>query len=409
LANYDAPSGLLVVIPVYNHGKTLADVVERSLKHCPDILVIDDGSTDGGAEGIEVLGVSLVRHSVNKGKGAAIMTAAREAARLGKTHILTIDADGQHDPDEIPLFFPKIEAAPLAIVVGIRDFSSPNIPRSSKFGRRFSNFWLRVQTGTHLSDVQSGFRAYPVRLLEALSFREKHYSFEVEVLVKAAWAGFDLLEVDVSVYYPPAQERISHFHKFKDNVRISYLNFRLTARSFIPAPHRKYGENEDRSISPIHPMRSLRILLSDDATPGALATAAALGMLIGALPLIGLHSLIVVFVAGYFGLNKLAALGTSQLCIPPFVPAFCIEMGHFLRQGRFLTDISLQTLGFEALDRIWEWILGSCLLAPLLAGIVWIATYVMALIIKHKLKSLNVFGAQSTSFDDGKRFYDKRK
>jgi glycosyltransferase involved in cell wall biosynthesis len=92
------PARLLVAIPVYNHGRTLRDVVQRALAVHPDVLVVDDGSTDGGAASLEGLAVRVLRHERNRGKGAAILTAAAEARRLGKTHIVTIDADGQHDP-----------------------------------------------------------------------------------------------------------------------------------------------------------------------------------------------------------------------------------------------------------------------------------------------------------------------
>ena len=157
--------------------------------------MVDDGSTDGGFESIADLDVRVIRHSRNKGKGAAILSAAREARRLGMTHIITLDADGQHNPDDIVKFLPAIEKNPLSIVIGRRNFDTQTVPGLSRFGRSFSNFWLRVQTGQKISDVQSGFRAYPVSVLEKLKFYESRYAFEVEVLVRAAWAGIELQEV----------------------------------------------------------------------------------------------------------------------------------------------------------------------------------------------------------------------
>jgi len=369
---------VLVVVPVYNHAATLRRVVEGVLAVHPHVLVVDDGSDDLTPGLLEGLPATVLRHGTNRGKGVAIRTGAEAARRMGKTHIITIDADGQHDPADIPKFIAAIAEDGNAIIVGARDFDTPNVPGSSRFGRKFSNFWLRVQTGEVFSDVQSGFRAYPLVVLERLHFTEDRYSFEVEVLVRAAWAGFRLREVDIAVYYPPKGERISHFRAFMDNVRISLLNTRLTCRAIMPVPHRKYGEDEQGRISPIHPLKSLRILLEADATPMNLALSCALGMLLGTLPLIGVHSILILLAAGWLRLNKFAGLAASQLCMPPLVPALCIEAGHYMRHGRFLTEVSLQTLGYEGLQRIWEWLLGSLVLAPTFAAVIGLVVLVMA-------------------------------
>lgn len=377
---------ILLVIPVYNHGQTLRRVVEETLRIHSDILVVDDGSSDGGAETLDDLPVRLIRHETNRGKGAAIMTAVEEARRLGKSHIITIDADGQHFPTDIPAFIRAINETPGAVMVGARDFENSTAPGSSRFGRKFSNFWLRVQTGVKVSDVQCGFRAYPLALFDAITPKQTRYSFEVEVLVKGAWAGFTIMDVDVSVHYPPSDERVSHFKYIRDNLDLTLLNTKLTTRSFIPVPHRQYCEDEQGNVSPIHPMRSLRTLLEQEETPWALAVSGAIGMLLGTLPLIGFHSLSIVFLLGYFRLSKITGLAVSQLCIPPLVPALCIEVGHFIRHGRFLTDISLQTIGYEALDRIWEWVLGSLVVGPVLGILVGATIYFLSLSIRRKLR-----------------------
>jgi len=377
---------VMVVIPVYNHGATLRMVAADVRSRHPHVLVVDDGSDDLAPDALDGLDVRLVRHAANKGKGAAIRTGAHEAAAQGMTHIITIDADGQHDAADIGRFMQAIAADEGAIIVGARDFNTANVPGSSRFGRKFSNFWLRVQTGIVLSDVQSGFRAYPLAVLENLKFTEDRYSFEVEVLVRAAWAGFPLRDVDISVHYPPREQRVSHFRSFVDNARISHLNTRLTMRAMMPVPHRKFGQDEQGRISPIHPLRSLRILLADHATPLNLALSCALGILLGTLPLIGLHSISILLAAGWFRLNKIAALAASQLCMPPIAPALCIETGYFLRHGEFLTEISLQTLGYEAPQRIWEWLLGSLVLAPAAAAVTGAVVLVMAKGVTHGVR-----------------------
>ncbi len=371
---------ILIVIPVYNHAVSLRGVVERALAMHPDVLVVDDGSTDRPLDTLEGLPVRLAVHPRNRGKGAAIMTAARLAQGLGMTHIVTIDADGQHDPADFSRFAAAVAAKPPAIVVGKRDFDAADVPGSSRFGRRFSNFWLRLQTGRSLGDTQSGFRAYPLAVLAGLKLREQHYSFEIEVLVRAAWAGVPLREVDISVHYPPSGERVSHFHKFRDNFRLTLLNTHLTMRSVLPWPHRKliHEEGGTLKVSIFHPWRSVKMLLTENSTPGQLATAGALGVFLGAVPLIACHTIAILFACGFFRLNKVAAVSASQLCMPPLVPALCIETGYYLRHGTWLTEISLETLGYQGLERLYEWLLGSLVLGPLLAALVAVLIYGMA-------------------------------
>lgn len=374
-----------IVIPVYNHSKTLRDVVVRALEINAEVMVVDDGSTDRGINSLTGLNVHILNHPVNLGKGAAILTAAKACRQMGMTHLVTVDADGQHNPDDFRRFVPVMQRNPYAIVVGKRNFQAVNIPGLTRFGRHFSNFWFRLQTGHSLGDTQSGFRAYPLVVLEQLKLREKGFAFEVEVLVKAAWAGVKLKEVDVSVYYPPANERISHFHVFRDNLRLTLLNTKLTLRSIAPVPHRQIFDlaEDNGKVSVWHPIRSLKQLLTENASPVRLATAGALGMFLGTLPLIGFHTITILFAAGFFRLNKVAALSTSQLCMPPLVPALCIETGYFLCHGKFLTEISLQTLGYQGLERLYEWVIGSLLLAPFLSACIGAIIYLMAFFIKR--------------------------
>ena len=382
---------IIIVIPVYNHGSTLRGVVSRALKVNDQVMVVDDGSTDGGIDTLCGLSVHIVRHSQNLGKGAAILTAAKAARRLGMTHMITIDADAQHDPSDFRHFIPVLNADPFAIVIGKRNFGAINAPLSARFGRHFSNFWFRLQTGQVLGDTQSGFRGYPIAVLEKLKLREKHYAFEVEVLVKAAWGGIKLDEVNISVFYPSSRERVSHFRLFKDNFQLSLLNTRLTLRSIFPLPHHPILADKDsgEKITLLHPIRSLKKLLGENDSAEQLAAAGALGVLLGALPLIACHTIAILFTAGFFRLNRVAALSTSQLCMPPFVPAICIELGYFLRHGRFLTEISLKTLGYQGLDRCYEWLIGSLLLAPILALLVGGIIYLMVFFIKRVNRATN--------------------
>ncbi|MEA3544745.1 MAG: DUF2062 domain-containing protein [Thermodesulfobacteriota bacterium] len=371
---------ILVVIPLYNHAATVREVVEGVLQLHPHLLVVDDGSTDAGARVLDGLDIKVIRKPENHGKGEALKTALHEAQQLGFSHIITLDADGQHYPDDLPNFIAAIAADPCGIIVGKRDFEQSSIPGSSRFGRQFSNFWLRVQTGKSLGDSQSGYRAYPVNIVLGLPLYEKHYSFEIEVLVRAVWAGVELHDVDIKVFYPTAEERISHFRGFMDNFRLTVLNTKLTLRSVAPWPHRKLVESGEveAKITVFHPLRSIRTLVTENTTPSQLAVAGALGIFLGALPLLAFHTIAILLFSGFLRLNKVAAIGASQLCMPPLVPGLCIEVGHYLRHGRFLTEISINTLGYQAVDRLYEWLIGSLLVGPLLALVVAAFIYQVA-------------------------------
>ena len=360
------PPVIAVVIPVYNHREGLRDVVQRVLNQCRTVIVVDDGSTDGSADSLEGLPITLVRLPRNGGKGAALLSGAAEAARLGATHMITLDADGQHYPEDIPLFLQAIAQHPGAIIVGCRDFNVPHVPGSSRFGRAFSAFWMRVQTGERVRDMQSGFRAYPLRVLDCLKFTEPGYAFEVEVLVRAAWAGFDVREIGIRVYYPPREERVSHFKALKDNIRISLLNTRLTIRALVPVPFRQHSVDGQGRISLLRPMDSLRRLLADRATPWQLGRSAAVAIAVSTLPLPGLQSILLLLCIGWLRLNRLCALAMIPLTWPPFVPGLGVLLGYRLRNGSWLTEFSVQTLGYEAPQRILDWFVGALVLAPLL-------------------------------------------
>lgn len=380
----DKSISILIVICSYNHGASVRVVAEQALKVHDRVLVVDDGSTDGTMDRLKGLNVLIERHEQNRGKGAAILTGARRARLLGMTHIVTIDADGQHDPADFLRFVPLIHENPVAIIVGTRLFLR-GTPLLSKFGRQFSNFWLRVQTGRSVRDCQSGFRAYPVSVLEQLRLRERGYAFEVEVLVKAAWAGVGLRNLDISVSYPPESERVSHFHLVRDNARLSLLNTKLTIRAILPLPHRRIMpvSGSKGEISLMHPVRSLRLLLEENILPGPLAAATALGVLLGALPLIACHTIVILFAASFLRLNKVTAVCASQICMPPLVPALCIETGYFVRHKNFLTEVSLNTLGYQCLERVYEWAIGSLILGPALAAVTGGFVYAVALFVEQ--------------------------
>lgn len=212
------------VIPTYQNGNTIADVVRRTLVVCPDVIVVDDGSTDGTAELLSGFAVTIITHKVNKGKGCALITGFKAAAQKGFTHVITLDADAQHFPEDIPLLTQASESYPRDIIVGCRNLTSDNMPRQNTFANRFSNFWFRIQTGQRLEDTQSGYRIYPLDSLHGVGLVTSRYEAELELMVFAAWNGVSMKGVPVRVWYAPEGERVSHFRPFMDFFRISVLN-----------------------------------------------------------------------------------------------------------------------------------------------------------------------------------------
>lgn len=218
---------LCIVVPTYN-SPYIDEVVSELLLTKYKIIVVDDGSDERVV--LSQKDVEVIRHETNQGKGAAILSGAKRAKELGFDAILTFDADKQHLVIEIDKLANAYKEG--AIVIGKRDFSSENVPNSSKFGRKFSNFWVFLETFKRLGDTQSGFRIYPVSILD-LHIRNKRFDFEIEVLALHSYRGGEIIDVDVACYYPPVEERISHFDKLYDNIRLAKTHTKLMLQRYL--------------------------------------------------------------------------------------------------------------------------------------------------------------------------------
>jgi glycosyltransferase involved in cell wall biosynthesis len=219
------------IIPVYNHAGTVAQVVKDAQALGFPVFVVDDGSTDNTYEQIkEIPGIQILRHQENMGKGAAIMTGFAAAAVVADW-AMTIDADGQHYPEDALKLIAAIPGDTRAIVVGAREGMTAalgaHIPWTSRFGRKFSNFWVWASGGAILSDSQSGMRLYPLPEAMLLTTKARRFQFEVEILVMARRKGLKIVETPVRVVYNPDGKRISHFRPFVDFLRNSQTFTRL--------------------------------------------------------------------------------------------------------------------------------------------------------------------------------------
>jgi glycosyltransferase involved in cell wall biosynthesis len=368
---------VLLVIPVYNHSAKLCEVVQKAIKGGWEVLVVNDGSTDDTLSQLYDIPCDIYSLDVNKGKGAAIVVGAKWAKEKGYKAIITVDADGQLNPDEAHFLLSTAQKEWPGIVIGARRMDQSTVPKASIFGRNFSNFWVRLECGLDLPDTQSGFRLYPVSELLSLPIRTKRYDFEVEVLVRAAWAGLPINSVEVSVDYPAKGERVSHFHQLKDNFRLTVLHTRLVIRALNPIPHSKIFKARvtKKPLSILHPIKLIKQLCREHDSTFQLSIAVWLGIFLGALPLIAVHTIVIIYVAHKLHLNKLAAVAASQLCAPPIVPLLCIQVGFLMRTGKFLTELSRETLVLQMHQRLWEYFLGSLVVGPILGVIVALVTY----------------------------------
>ncbi len=229
----DPPFRPCAVIPTYDNPATVRGVVERVREHLTDIVVVDDGSGAAGRAAVDAIGSAglarVERRARNGGKGAAVKTGFAAAQRLGATHVLQVDADGQHDLADIPRFLAEARAHPGALILGRPVFDATQ-PRARAFARQLSIFWVAVETRSDaIADPQCGFRVYPLAAALAADARGDHMEFDLELPVRMVWAGIPVRNLPTRVRYLSKEEGgVSHFHVLRDTARISWLHIRLS-------------------------------------------------------------------------------------------------------------------------------------------------------------------------------------
>jgi len=365
---------ILCVIPVYNQAKTLLSVVTGCCAKMESVLVVDDGSTDADVTAL-LAGerVTVLCHARNQGKGVALQTAFAYAKEQGFSHVITLDADAQHDHSDLPLFEKAILNNPEAIVMGVRDFSVPNVPKSSQFGRSFSNFWVMLETGVTCADTQCGYRAYPLKYLSQLKLIRKRYDFEIEVLVRGLWGGLPIVEVPVKTHYAPADERISHFNKVADNFWLTHTHVLFVLRRLLPIPQKRWiPRTKGNTWSDVlHPVVFIKRLLYEHVSPVELGMSAGIGTFFAFLPIPFVHTVAILYVTTRLNLNRIMGVTIQNLFMPPFGPGFAICVGHLIMHGSFIPDYH-GSWGGEALKQFLlqfftEWVVGSLVVAPIFA------------------------------------------
>ena len=218
-------SKLAAIIPAFNEARTIRDVVERTLREVPWLIVVDDGSTDGTSRMLEGLAVTLLRNERNSGKSASLARGMDHALGEGAEAVVTLDGDGQHRPEDIARLLAAHRNDPQALVIGSRLRDGANIPLGRYLANRFANFWIAWAAGQPIADSQSGFRVYPAALFREfipLARHDSGFVFESEILIDAGRRGVRLVDVPITVIYPQRARR-SHFRPVLDIARIARM------------------------------------------------------------------------------------------------------------------------------------------------------------------------------------------
>lgn len=369
-----------VLIPCYNHPTTVAAVAHAAQKSFP-ILIVDDGST---LPLPELPGCDIVRLAQNSGKGAALRAGFARASKLGYTHAITMDADGQHFAEDLPKFFAGAQTQPEALVVGVRNFKAAGAPGHRQCSNAVSSFWFWAETGVRLRDTQCGFRCYPLALAKDLKTRSGRYAFELEFMVRSAWVGAPIVAVPVKCTYEPHQIRHSHFRPVVDLTRITTMNIGLVLQSwFVPRSLRiewSFGQKTTRR-------HTLREIFSENAhEPGQLALAVGLGLFFGIVPIWGIQMATVAFVAHRLRLNKAIALVVSNISFGPgavIITAAAVMIGHWMFTGErlpFPPPVDFSKTG----EYLVQWISGSLVLATVTAILGTVITYTVAKLFRKR-------------------------
>jgi glycosyltransferase involved in cell wall biosynthesis len=218
------------VVPTYDNPDTVGRVAARLREHLDHIIVVDDGSGAPGRAAVDALeGVDVVRFETNRGKGAAVLAGFERAAARGFTHAVQVDADDQHDIDDVPRFLALAEASPEALVCGVPIFDE-TAPRSRVIGRRISVFWVNLEVGRGvIQDPLYGFRVYPLAASLAAGCRALRMGFDTDLAVRLVWRGTPLIHLPTKVSYYAGG--VTHFHPLRSNWALSKLHCGLFLRS----------------------------------------------------------------------------------------------------------------------------------------------------------------------------------
>ncbi len=389
-----------IIIPTYNNATTIEEVVNNVLKYTCDIIIVDDGSTDNTAAILNKFDtIDIVSYSKNVGKGWAIRKGFEKALTLGFDYAITIDSDGQHYADDIPFFIDALKQNPDSVIIGSRNIKADGMPSKNTFANKFSNFWFWAETNIKLPDTQSGFRLYPIKLYKSTRFFTRKYEFEIEVLVRSAWSNIKIIPIPIKVYYPPEEERVTHFRPLPDFTRISILNTVLVFITFLYIiPLKAFSYISNNKFTKVVKEQ----LFLHNENPLKLSTAMGFGIFMGIFPIWGFQMIVATLLAHFFKLNKIVVLAFSNISLPPLIPFiiyFSYAIGGLVMDNPmefthetlyYLKDQILEGNFYNTLNEfgysILQYIIGSIILGLLLGLSTGLLSYIIIRITKKKDK-----------------------
>jgi glycosyltransferase involved in cell wall biosynthesis len=377
----------VVLTPTYNNARTLIDVLNRIARLGLPLIVVNDGSTDETGSLLEqwkpsiATAVEIVTHPQNRGKAAALHSGFAAARRLGYTHALTIDTDGQLDPEQIPDLLRAAEESGDAFVLGTRDDTRSDYPAKSRVGRRVSNTMIWMESGLRVNDSQCGMRVYPLALFDVVKCAAGRFSFEAEIITRAGWAHWPIAEVPVVCHYTPPGGRVSHFKPWRDSFHGFFMHARLVFRALAPVGHKKWPGYKPKHEPPrkwlrdllqwLNPMRAWRELRTegDGIDRSTAAVGFATGVLLGNLPIYGFQTAASLYIARRLHLHPIPVVAGSQISTPPFGFALgiaAIALGNLLLHGKWVVwqDFDFTRIGFGRVlsQQLGAWWLGGFLI-----------------------------------------------
>lgn len=382
-----------VIIPTYNNASSILQVIEEVKEYCDDVFVVNDGSTDDTAVLLNsCTDIEVIEYAQNKGKGYALQQGFKAAYERGFDYAITIDSDGQHYASDLVKFLSSLEAKKNDILedktadskdmhvpfflIGSRDLVNKGQKKASKFANKFADFWLKLETGTHLEDTQSGYRLYPLEHMVKTKWYCTKYEFELEVLVRSIWKGIQIEEIGIDVYYAPMGERVSHFRPFWDFLRMSVLNMVLVLLGLLyyrPAlEYRKFKK------------KGLKQLINDELdkkenSNSMLALSIGFGFFMGVFPIWGYQLLVGLTVAYLLRLNKVLFFISANISLPPLIPFILygsVAIGAFLMGEKvelFAADITWDFLR----QNLIQYLVGAVTLSFVLGSIGTAVFYVL--------------------------------
>ncbi|HMR84465.1 MAG TPA: DUF2062 domain-containing protein [Niabella sp.] len=385
-----------VIIPTYNNAATISAVIADVLQYTGNVIVVNDGSTDHTESIIRAFQhITIVSYQPNAGKGMALRKGFKKAIELGFEYAITIDSDGQHFAKDLPVFINKLKESGPALIMGARNMdTAANVPGKSSFGNKFSNFWYKAETGIELPDTQTGYRLYPLAPIGQMKFFTRKYEFEIEVIVRLAWAGIKVISVPITVYYPPKGERISHFRPFKDFTRISIVNTVLVTICFFYIWPRNFFRTFYKNKNWKQELK--QILLKPGESDARKAYSIAFGGFMGIVPIWGFQLLTGIPLAHLLKLNKTLFIIAANISIPPMIPFILFlsyKMGKPFMGSRavdlsFNKQLTLEKMG----QNLEQYIYGAFFLAIVVGILFWILTFLFLKVRKLKKAKPGVTG-----------------